>query len=327
MTQPSNLLLKLSHRLFTTADQQAAFVEALVNPKPAAPAILWTQPRPSRLPFERLEPLPWQPGFCDRLAPSEQPGRHPLHDVGAYYCLDLSSIFAAAVLEAIPSQAIDLAIDLCAAPGGKSLLASHHLGPRRLFCNEVIRKRVRILIANLKRCSVKNATVFNLDPQAVAANIPHSAQVVIVDAPCSGQSLLAKGKKAEGCFHPVILKKNAQRQKRILANAAQLVADGGYLAYMTCTYAPEENEQVIHWLLKKFPGFEAAVIPALAAYQSQLTQVNCYRLWPQQYTGAGAFTALFRKTADESQTNSNSETVEQFIDRSGWLITKNPPQF
>jgi 16S rRNA C967 or C1407 C5-methylase (RsmB/RsmF family) len=78
--------------------------------------------------------------------------------------------------------------------------------------------------------------------------------VVIVDAPCTGQSLLAKGDKALGCFHPVNINKSASRQKRIIANAAQTVAGEGYLAYMTCTFSPEENEQVGEWLMKKFPN-------------------------------------------------------------------------
>ena len=79
--------------------------------------------------------------------------------------------------------------------------------------------------------------------------------MVIVDAPCTGQSLLAKGDKALGCFHPVSINKSASRQKRIMANAAQTVAGGGYLAYMTCTFSTEENEQVGEWLMKQFPQF------------------------------------------------------------------------
>jgi 16S rRNA C967 or C1407 C5-methylase (RsmB/RsmF family) len=120
--------------------------------------------------------------------------------------------------------------------------------------------------------------------------------VVIVDAPCSGQSLLAKGAKAPGCFHPVTINKNANRQKRILANAAQLVAPQGYLAYMTCTYSVEENEQVIEWLLERFPRLRPVVIPHLATHQSSLSSLPCYRLWPQTGLGAGAFTILLQNT-------------------------------
>lgn len=293
LTAPSKLLLKLSRRLFDAVDQQAEFVAALTAPQSFPQGILWTQPRPAAVPFALAPALPWQPPWVDRLSPDQRPGQHPLHQAGAYYCLDMASVFAAAVLGVVPSPA-GLVLDLCAAPGGKSLLAWRQLQPQTLWCNEVIRKRVRILIANLKRCGAMESLVFNLDPQVWAEHLPRSASVVIVDAPCSGQSLLAKGDAALGCFHPVTIQKNARRQKRILGQAAQTVASGGYLAYMTCTFSPEENEQVGTWLLKQFPQFEPVAVPALAAYASPLATFPCYRLWPQSGLGAGGFTALFR---------------------------------
>lgn len=295
IAKPSNLLIKLSQRLFSTTADQQAFVAALTTPQSFAGAILWTQPRPETMPFGVEPPLVWQPAMVDRIGPGEKPGQHPLHSAGAFYCLDVSSVFAASVLTAI-APPVPRILDLCAAPGGKSLLAWQLLHPDALWCNEVIRKRVRILIANLKRCGATPALVFNLDPAQFAVAIPHSMDLVIVDAPCSGQSLLAKGETALGCFHPVNINKNANRQKRILANAARVVARGGYLAYMTCTFSPEENEQVCGWFLAKFPHFRAIAAPHLQVHQSPLVDWPCYRLWPQSGLGAGAFTALFHNT-------------------------------
>jgi 16S rRNA C967 or C1407 C5-methylase (RsmB/RsmF family) len=317
MTSPSNLLIKLSRKLFAEPDQQAAFIQALTQPPMMAPAIVWTGAAADHSPFRVEPPLPWQPACIDRLAPGSQPGRHPLHAAGAYYCLDTSSVFAATVLAAVP-RPVARVVDLCAAPGGKSILAQQLLQPEQLFCNEVIRKRVKILIANLKRCRLGNATVFNLDPAVLAQRLPGIADVVLVDAPCSGQSLLAKGQKADGCFHPVTLKKNAQRQKRILSHGATLVASGGYLAYMTCTYAPEENEQVIQWLLKKFPEFQPVRVEPLAAHQSPLTELPCYRLWPQHGVGAGAFTVLLQK--GEAVAESIAVDLTAFIDDFGFKL-------
>jgi 16S rRNA C967 or C1407 C5-methylase (RsmB/RsmF family) len=130
--------------------------------------------------------------------------------------------------------------------------------------------------------------------------MPLSSNLVLVDAPCTGQSLLAKGEKAPGCFHPTAINKSANRQKRIIANSAQLVAPQGYLAYMTCTYSPEENEQVCEWFLSRFPQFQAIKINHLEEYQSHLTTIPCYRLFPQHRLGAGTFTVLFQNT-DEGQ--------------------------
>ena len=294
MTSPSAQLIKLSQRLFDTEGDRTAFIESLSHPPIFAPTILWTQPPPPELDWAVLSPLPWQPAFVDRLATQLRPGQHPLHGKGYFYCLDFSSVFAVSAIQAI-STPVDVVIDLCAAPGGKSLFAWVALRPQRLLCNEVIRKRVKILISNLKRCGALEAIVLNMDTSVLAEQMPRCAQFVLVDAPCSGQSLLAKRQTVPGCFHKVTVNRNANRQKRILANAAQLVQPEGYLLYSTCTYAPEENEQVCAWLLKKFPEFSPVVVSVLQAYQSPLTGLPCYRLWPQSGLGAGAFTMLLKK--------------------------------
>jgi 16S rRNA C967 or C1407 C5-methylase (RsmB/RsmF family) len=160
----------------------------------------------------------------------------------------------------------------------------------------VVGKRLPQLISNLKRCQIERAIALRLEVETLAAMIPKTAQVVLVDAPCSGQSLLAKGEKSPGCFHPATINGNANRQKRILANSAQLVAPQGYLVYTTCTYSPEENEQVIEWLIKRFPQFQSVEVASLADFQSALSHFYCYRMFPQTGLGAGAFTALLRNT-------------------------------
>ncbi|MFM7363151.1 MAG: RsmB/NOP family class I SAM-dependent RNA methyltransferase [Cuspidothrix sp.] len=298
MEKTSNLLLKVTRRLFTNVDEQTKFIDALVHPEPFAPCILWCQDKPDISPFKLEMPISWQPQFVDRLSISQKPGQHLLHQQGYFYCLDFSSVFSASVLLAI-SESIPIVFDMCAAPGGKSLFAWKALQPDLLISNEVIGKRLGMLISNLKRCQIKPSGVVNRDSSIFAQMLPASSNLVIVDAPCTGQSLLAKGEKAPGCFHPTSINKSANRQKRIIANSAQVVAPQGYLAYMTCTYSFEENEQVCEWFLEKFPHFQAVEVIHLSAYQSLLTHVPCYRMFPQDGLGAGAFTVLFRNTQQE----------------------------
>jgi 16S rRNA C967 or C1407 C5-methylase (RsmB/RsmF family) len=76
---------------------------------------------------------------------------------------------------------------------------------------------------------------------------------------------------------------------------------------MTCTYSREENEGVSEWFLSKFPEFEAVAIPHLAAYQSHLSEVPCYRMFPQDRLGAGAFTILFQNTSEKTKDSQNFE--------------------
>lgn len=303
MVTASKALVKVSRRLFSDPAEQEQFVDALLHPMPFAPAIVWCRPRPGDRPFAVEPPLPWQPGFVDRLPPGDRPGQHPLHQQGYFYCLDFSSVFAASVLLTIPHP-VQHVLDMCASPGGKSVFAWLALHPNSLLSNEVIGKRLGALVSNLRRCIAPGAndlnqqvTLANLDSERLAQAIPNSTDVVFVDAPCTGQSLLAKGEDNPGCFHPVTINRNANRQKRILANAAQIVCPGGYLAYMTCAYSQEENEAVMDWFLHRFPHFQPVAVAHLDAYQSHLSDRPCYRMFPHHRLGAGAFTTLLQNTA------------------------------
>jgi 16S rRNA C967 or C1407 C5-methylase (RsmB/RsmF family) len=315
MEKPSRLLLKLSQNLFADPSDRDAFVDCLIHPKPFHPCLLWCQEKPMDSPFELEPPIAWQPEFVDRLAIGQRPGQHPLHDQGAFYCLDFSSVFAISVLLAI-SHPVDLVVDMCASPGGKSIFAWTVLRPKLILSNEVIGKRTAALISNLKRCQIYPAAIATMDSKIMAEELPNRAQVVVVDAPCTGQSLIAKGGKAPGCFHPVTINNNANRQKRILANSAQLVAPQGYLAYMTCAYSPEENEQVALWFLERFPQFQPVTVAHLLTYQSHLTGLPCYRMFPQQGLGAGAFTILFQNTED----GASQDFCDRVLQRPGVIM-------
>ncbi|MDB9539557.1 RsmB/NOP family class I SAM-dependent RNA methyltransferase [Anabaenopsis tanganyikae CS-531] len=308
MEKPSNLLLKLSRRLFENPDKQEQFIDSLMNPQPFNPAIIWCKNQLNLSPFTVESSINWQPDFVQRLSLGEKPGKHPLHQQGDFYCLDFSSVFAATVLLMIP-QSVNLVFDMCASPGGKSIFAWKALQPNLLICNEVIGKRLGMLISNLKRCQVSPCTVVSRDSSIFTEQIPLSSDLVIVDAPCTGQSLVAKGEKAPGCFHPTAINKSANRQKRILANSAQLVAPQGYLAYMTCTYSPEENEEVCQWFMSRFPDFQPVTVSYLGEYQSHLTDIPCYRLFPQYRLGAGGFTVLWKNTQKFQQNIVNLDTL------------------
>jgi 16S rRNA C967 or C1407 C5-methylase (RsmB/RsmF family) len=311
MEKTSNLLIKLSRRLFTDTNSQEKFITALTQPQPFHPCIIWCREKPDELPFLVETPTNWQPEFIDRLALETKAGQHPLHNQGYYYCLDYSSVFAASVLLTISSP-VKVVFDMCAAPGGKGIFAWRVFQPELLISNEVIGKRLGMLISNLKRCQIQPSIVTNRDPTILAERFAQTSDLVIVDAPCTGQSLLAKGEKAVGCFHPANINQCANRQKRIIANSAKIVAPQGYLAYMTCTYSPEENEEICKWLIKKFPQFQAVEIEHLRHCRSHLTNLPCYRIWPQDGLGAGAFTALFKNTEEGEKYQLDSDILENY---------------
>ncbi len=289
-------LRRLARRLFDCPAAQERFIESLMAPISRPVAVVWLRERPGSAVFDTRPRPGWLPDYVDLVDISQRPGRHPLHEAGHIYCLDPSSVFAAQVFRSVPRP--DRIVDVCAAPGGKSILAWRHFGGPDLLCNEIVGRRIGALVSNLRRCSIDSARVCSQDSSRLADRVGRSADLVIVDAPCSGQSLLARGKPAPGCFHPAVINRSANRQRRILAHSVRLVAPGGFLAYITCTYSLRENERNLDWLLRTHPHLTAVEVDDLSAFRSPWSDHACYRLWPFDSVGAGTFAALLKSRAD-----------------------------
>jgi 16S rRNA C967 or C1407 C5-methylase (RsmB/RsmF family) len=288
---------KLARQLFSDLPEAEEFLSALHDMTNRKEAIIWLEKRPELVPFELLDVKECFVKDVDILLPGQKPGASELHEKGKIYCLDYSSVFCATAFNEV-SIPIENILDVCASPGGKSILAKKRFPAAKLVCNEVINKRIAPLISNLKRCNIVNSVVSCLDVSAIATRYVETFDLVIVDAPCSGQSLLVKGKLSPGAFHPATINLNANRQKRILANSASAVSSGGFLVYMTCTYSIDENEQVLKWFLKKFPHFSIQAIQQLSAFHSRIVDIPCYRLFPHQGFGGGGFVAVMKNLSE-----------------------------
>lgn len=302
MTEPTNLMIKQSARLFPDSEtEQAAFLDSLLHPpKTKQPAVIWTRPefkKQADLPTLPAEQIPdWLPEEVSFLSPDVVPGKSEWFEKGAIYPVDTSSIHTASAL--LGASTVRRALDVCAAPGGKSLFTSTILKPDFILANEVIGKRLGMLCHNLKRSGRPGLYTQSLDPAELSVTGKSVFDLVIVDAPCSGQSLLAKGKDNPGCFHPNIVKGNAKRQLRILSQSSECVVDGGWLFYSTCTFAIRENETVIEKFLNKHSDFSTVVIPHLQPFQSPLSDYPCYRIYPHRQNGAGGFTCLLKRSGN-----------------------------
>lgn len=293
MKEASANLRRLAKNLYTDAALSEAFIEAMLAGSSGLSAALWCHERTRKLQLAAVARPAWVPEWVDLLENGHRPGASPEHEKGDFYLLDAASVFMAAPLGQI-EKPVQRLIDCCASPGGKTVFAWRALKPLEVIANEVIRKRTAQLISNLKRCRVPaGVTSFEIDYLATLAG--ESADLVVVDAPCSGQGLLARGEDSPGAMHPATINLNCNRQRRILANAAKLVCPGGHLVYMTCTFSPKENEGVVEWFLKKFPEFEAKPIASLAKNQTWLSGLPLYRLMPTELVGGGGFTCLIRR--------------------------------
>ena len=169
-------------------------------------------------------------------------GNTPLHHAGAIYVQDPGAMASLCALPNGISLLGGKVCDLCAAPGGKTGQAAALIGEGGfILSNEFVPKRAKTLVSNLERLGVKNAVVTSLDTAEIAKLYDSYFDLVIADAPCSGEGMFRKTEAALTEWSEENIDTCKRRQSYILDNSAGLVKDGGYLLYSTCTYASEEN--------------------------------------------------------------------------------------
>ncbi len=234
-------------------------------------------------------------------------GKSPLHHAGAVYMQDPGAMAALAALDI--KEGI-WAIDLCAAPGGKSSKISECIGDSGfLISNEYVPKRAKTLVSNFERLGVKNAVVTSLDTAEFPKLFDGAFDLVVADVPCSGEGMFRKNDEAISEWSEENVTLCAKRQAEILENAAPLVKLGGILVYSTCTFSTEENEEQIVSFLKKHPDFALVPVkedllpftaPAIDIDGAPAELSSCARrFYPHISKGEGQFVALLQKNSAE----------------------------
>ncbi|MEM4171259.1 MAG: hypothetical protein QW037_06220, partial [Thermoplasmata archaeon] len=177
--------------------------------------------------------------------------------------------------------------------GGKSTLLSAWLnGEGVLVSNEVIRSRIAALKENTIRWGYDNVIITNNDPEDFV-NGELLFDLVVVDAPCSGEGLFRKDPESICEWSVENTHHCALRQKRILQAATQLVDEGGYLIYSTCTYNPEENE--LHQQEIIDHGFEPVDISIQPEWNITQLTTNSVQFYPHKNEGEGFYLSVFRR--------------------------------
>lgn len=244
------------------------------------------------LPFD-LSPVPWtKTGYF--YSPDCRPGLHPYHEAGLYYLQEPSAMAPAELLDPQPGERV---LDLCAAPGGKSTqLAGKMKGQGLLVSNEYSPKRAKILSQNIERLGISNALVLNETTDHLAKVFPGWFHRVMVDAPCSGEGMFRKEAAALEDWSQENIDLCARRQRDILEDAAAMTAPGGRLVYSTCTFAPQEDEEMVADFLSRHPEFHEAQVDA-----PWFTPGNPgFRLWPHKLRGEGHYCAVLEKSGGEA---------------------------
>ena len=281
-------------------DQHASFITALQQRYENVLRV--RRHADSKLPFQ-TQPVPWY-SLGRRLDQSDvKPSQHLLYAAGEYYLQDAGSLLALAACGAESQQLSGLTVcDLCAAPGGKASALLEAIGPEGfLLANEPIRSRVAPLTYNLARTGSDRFAVSCMDPDRLAETLASQFDLVLVDAPCSGQALMGRGKQTQAALSTKQIQHSAARQQRILDSAVRLLRPGGQLVYSTCTFAQAENEAQVDRLVSR-GSIDPLSVPKLQQYQSG---PGTYRLWPHLHQCAGSFAAAMTNVSDDDFTTNS----------------------
>lgn len=289
-------------------EEYGAFLESYDSEREQGLRLNLLKTEPERFmreaPFH-LKPIPWATeGYY--YSREDRPGRHPLHEAGVYYIQEPSAMAVVELLDPKPGERV---LDLCAAPGGKtSHIASRLSGKGFLLSNEIHPARARILSQNVERMGIGNAAVTNETPKRLAGYFSEYFDRIVVDAPCSGEGMFRKDEGARSEWSPENVALCALRQAEILENAAGMLRPGGIMAYSTCTFSPEEDEQAVEAFLRAHPDFrikKAEKFPGLSdgvpewSLHGTAELSDTIRIWPHRTAGEGHFIAVLERRGSE----------------------------
>lgn len=261
-------LLKEEYEAFEASQAQPMYKGVRLNPHKSCQ-------------LESRQSVAWCPIGYYQL--EEDSGLDYRHFSGAFYLQEPSAM---APVQALDIQPDDLVLDCCAAPGGKSTQIAGYLQTGYLLANEFEKSRVKKLASNIERFGFPNVGIVSMGVDQLAKRYQGVFDKVLVDAPCSGEGM---AKKHEIDWSLAQIQACAKRQKEILGWAIDCLKEGGQLVYSTCTYAPEENEEVIAYALEHFP---VELVPVSIGRPGLLA--GTARIFPMD-GGEGHFLAKLRK--------------------------------
>ena len=264
-------------------------------------------------------------------------GNHPYHHAGLIYVQEPAAMAPAECIDIEPDWHI---LDMCAAPGGKSTQLKNKLGPNGvLISNEIISSRCKILTGNIERLGLQNTVTTCMDSSKLASVFPACFDLIMVDAPCSGEGMFRKEDVAIDEWSLDNVRMCAARQADILDNAVLSLKSGGYIIYATCTFSLEENEMTIDAFLQRHPEFELVPVKS--------TVIDCTsdgihfdgckcdnihfarRFYPHKTLGEGQFMAVLHHKGEKIKNypatvckNKTDKVVTDFLDDTLCTYTK-----
>jgi len=257
-------------------------------------------------------------------------GKDPAFFSGQVYVQEASSLLpVAALTDAFDAPMDDMRIlDMAAAPGGKTTALCAWLANSSgaVVANEPNVARCKVLVENLLRTgSMPKAAVTQMDGRQCGKCWPGYFDAVLLDAPCSGESLTRR-EGLEMLEHPAgYVDGLSKLQRQLIRSAFESLKVGGVLVYSTCTLNVQENEHVCSFLEETFPGAVERETIHLPGTEKMRTPQGCLRCWPQMSDTQGFFVARFRKTAElkaEAMPKGDGKVLERLGDREVQMVER-----
>lgn len=285
MNLPQDFIEKYSELLGPEAQ---AFFESFDQP-----AVLGFRTNPlkeTQMEFaDAIPDMPWS--YYGKVS-----GKSPEHVTGLVYSQEPAAQIVGQV--AAPAKGMKV-LDLAAAPGGKSThLLSYLDNTGLLVSNEISTKRSKILAENIERFGARNVIVTNESADRLAKVFPSYFDMIVLDAPCSGEGMFRKDSDAIQYWSADYPAQCAALQREILESAIEMLAPQGQLIYSTCTWSPEENEEIVAWLVEEF-HLELVDIPKINGMVEGIGYPETARMYPHHFKGEGQFVAKFRYVGQE----------------------------
>lgn len=255
-------------------------------------------------------------------------GSHPYHHAGLIYVQEPAAMAPAECIDIAPDWRI---LDMCAAPGGKSTQLKNKLGDKGvLVANEIIPSRCKILTGNIERLGLHNTITTCMDTAKLAKLFPQKFDMIMVDAPCSGEGMFRKDENAIAEWSMENIEKCAKRQGEILENAVKALKGGGYIIYSTCTFSVEENEMTVDRFLHFHPEFEIVPVKDEVIKNTvdgiRFDGCRCEnihfarRFYPHKSKGEGQFMAVLHNKNEESYISEKPRCSSKVMDKSVFVF-------
>ena len=212
-------------------------------------------------------------------------GKHIYHELGYYYLQEPSAMVVSSLID---FNNDDIVLDLCAAPGGKSVQASLKMkGNGLIISNDLSSSRSLLISNNAERLGLRNILITNNDFSRIYQHYLNTFDKIILDAPCSGSGMFRKNNEMKEDWSINKVYKFKEIQKELITYAYKMLKPGGLLSYSTCSYSKEEDEDVIQYLLDNSDA-SISKIELKDGYINPNSPLGI-RLMPIFFTGEGQY--------------------------------------